>query len=431
MRNNLIPTAIVDKNGKPTTVHRRSSVMPSSAGRLGALKPSLGAHKKTVIKTSKVAYSIENLGYTSPDSFLNRAGLADRTDRHLGQLGGTAKATVPDETLYGFLRVGVSVQEAALLVDLGYPDAESLNADPNIAMQLPGPLVKTYRWGGSQSDDRSIESTVDFLAEGGVPPQKISKALVNNLNDEMLRNNVLPPEQLADLFTRFAYSVSVNEDRGTGSSRLMDAIVEGRMPYSISQKQHGVDRSIASAIHDSLYLSKKRHKESMSDTLRHNLKNDPQLLLHLGQVMSKNYIRGSYQITVDVIKRYGQEAAIEYGPELLDARLSDGTALGVEGAEEAREVLSYLKSAIGDDSKDRYSSRNGNSLDGIGNSYRLYSASLGIPATTVYASDLVEMRRAGVSIEDILPYMKQGLDTTRIIAVVTGNVPKPIATGWL
>ena len=433
MRNNLIPTAIVDKNGKPTTVHKRGGPPAPSAGRLGSLKPSLAPHAKP--PTSKVSYNAENLGHISFgfDSFFKEAGIADAAQKHLDSIGGTGKTVVPDDVLYGFLRVGISAQKAGLLFDMGYSDADSLQNDPVIAQALPGPLVKTTRWGGSEADDRTIENVVDYLAEGGVSPQKISKAIVNNLDDKLLSRNTLPPEQLADLFTRFAYSVSVHEEKGTGSSRLMDAIVEGRMPYSLSEKQHGVERSIASNIHDALYGSEKKLRGSMSDTLRHKLKNDPQLLLRVAQVMSKhkNYIRGRYEKTADTIERHGHEAAIKYSPELLDASMSDGTSLGVEGAEEAQEILSYLKTSIGDVATDKYSSRNGNSLQGAGNDYRLYSNSLGIPMTTVYASDLVEMRRSGVALEDILPYMKQGLDTRRIIAVTVGNVPKSVASGWL
>lgn len=428
MRNNLIPTAIVDKNGKPTTVHKRGAQASPSANRLGALKPSLGTVKKKD-KPSKVSYSLDVI---HSESFFHQTGLTGAAKQQVAKVG-TGTVMVPNDVLYGFLKVGITVQEAGLLVDMGYPNAESLMDDPDLAKGLPGQLVRTRRWGGDQVEDRSIEKVVDFLAEGGVSPQKIAKAVANNLDDSMLVHNVLIPEQLADLFTRFTYNVSKNEEKGTGSSRLFNAIIDGRMPFSVSEKQHGVERPVSSNLHDALYLSDKRNRAKMTDDLRQRLKTDQQLLLRVGQVMSKNrnHIRGGYQQTVDAIDKYGYEAAVEYGPELLDARMSDGTPLGIDGAEEAREMLGYLKKAIGDGSKDQYSVRNGSSLSGTGNSYHLYSAPMGIPATNVYASDLVEMKRSGVAVEDILPYMKQGLDTNRIIAVTTGGVPKSVATGWL
>ena len=110
---------------------------------------------------------MRNTGVTSPDSYFYRAGLSQAAEQHLEKVG-TGTAMVPNDVLYGFLKIGISVHEAGLLSDMGYPDAESLMTDPQLAEALPGTLVRTIRWGGSRAEDRSVENVVDYLAEGGI-----------------------------------------------------------------------------------------------------------------------------------------------------------------------------------------------------------------------------------------------------------------------
>jgi len=140
--------SLLIRTASPRPLHKRGTQASSSTGRLGDLKPSLGPAAKKRNKTFKVVtYSMRNTGVTSPDSYFYRAGLSQAAEQHLEKVG-TGTAMVPNDVLYGFLKIGISVHEAGLLSDMGYPDAESLMTDPQLAEALPGTLVRTIRWGG-------------------------------------------------------------------------------------------------------------------------------------------------------------------------------------------------------------------------------------------------------------------------------------------
>lgn len=428
MNSNLIPTRIVDKNNKITTVHKRNGFPAAGAGKLGSLKPTIKQAPRAAV--SKVPFSTKSgtkMISLGQHSFLARAGLDADAKRLLDSMGGEGSVEMDDELLYEYLRLGIRPSYAAVLHLLSDGDLEKLKADPKFAAALPGDLGTTMRWGGSTITGNEIGGVIDFMSEAGVKPSKISTALSNNLNDERMKDNILAPEQLADLFARFTYSVSKNEKKGTNASRLMDAVMDGRLPYDLIDKGNGVDRTTSSLAVDALYPKTKQHRGYLSDDQRKRLLDDPQMIVDSARVISKHGIHWtkSYATAPKAIDQFGVEACMEYHPEEMLKKRFDGEFIGPEGARAMKEVRGILDAKVmsPDATNRQYINRGEGCILLSGN---------GVRDVEIYTEDIAEIASHGYSAEQIADsILDKRLNSREILAVFSGKTIPTIAEGWL
>jgi hypothetical protein len=429
MRNNLIPTVVVDKNNKVTTVHKRNGAPAPSASKLGSIKPALGTPQpKRKQAVSKVGFSATNttpskLVSFSPESFIGRAGLGKKAAALMKSMGGEGEVEMPNELLYDYLRLGIRPTEAALLHQISGGNLDALRNDPQFAEALPGDLARPRVWGGKNRSEKTVFGVVDFLAGAGIKPQKINAALQNHLNDELLENNVLSPEELTDIFNRFSYSLSTNEDKGTSASRTIDAIVDGRLPYALADRKQNVSRPTVSKILEALYPKTRAERASMDEADRARLAADPDMIMQVAKVLSAhNHWQSSVSSAYTSIQRFGIDASLEHRPAIMISRHSDGTALGPDGARRANEVYEFIKSTLQGNSANI-------SLHATAYSYYDYRNGVRL---TLEAADLSEMIMKGYSPEKIKEMTcDANMDSRRALAIEQGQVLPVVSEGWL
>jgi hypothetical protein len=428
MNNNLTPTRIVDKNNKVTTVHKRNGVQPPGAGKLGSLKPTIKKAPKTAV--SKVTFSLTKSGpkmiTLDPGFFIARAGLAERAERLLSTMGDEGSVEIDDEVLYEYLLLGIKPPVAAVLHLLSNGDLDGLKADPDFVAALPGDLGTTNHWGGGKTTDNDIVRVVDFLSEAGIKPAKISAVLSNNLNDERMKDNVLTPEQLTELFTSHTYSVSKNEDKGTSASRFMDAVLNGRLPYEFGKKGSGIERYVASLASDVLYPKSRQVRAFLSDAQRSKLLDDPELLINSAKVISRHRLmRGAaYATAEEAIELFGMEASMENHPEEMLKKRFDGKLVGPEGARAMKEVKELINAeVIGAGRGMHYLNPEGDHLNLMSN---------GVPDVEIWTEDIAEIASHGYSPEQIADsILNKRLNSRQILAVLSGKTIATVAEGWL
>lgn len=431
-RNNLIPTVVVDKNNKTTTVHKRNGVTAPSASRLGSLKPTLKSGPK--LPTSKVPFSTKKSGASfvhlmnSDRDFIFRAGLFDDATELLTQSGGEGSVVMTNEALYDYLRVGIEPAKAAILHSLDDGGLEAWMESEDFAKALPGDLTSIRVWGGSESpEEHTVSGIVDFFAEGGIKPAKIAAVLRNNLHDGMLEKNALSPEQMHDLFARSTYSVSTNEERGTRASRMMDGIIEGRLPFDLIGKDSGVGLPTAATIHDLLYPRTRAEEKLMSEDQRRELLENPDMLISAGRVMTKHGSRISHTLPKihDAVKTFGEKACLENDPTTMIARHADGSYLGPEGAQRAGEVFKYISERFSASASPKpriYSN---------GEHYTMMSPDMQ-KSIDITPEDMSDMVRLGMSHKEIMDATyKENRSSWTALALRSGSIAAPIVEGWL
>jgi hypothetical protein len=224
----LIPTPIVDKNGRQTTVHRKSANKPSSSA-LNSSKPVI----------SQATSAPNDPVHTIRGKPLHGASLAVtllsddpdeqyRLTRCTGEHEWRKSVEVPNSVLYGYLRMGADIQDAAALYGLGVmPD--DLPNHPKLAVHVPGRLG---RLDGTEAfyviQNRKVISRFEAA---GFPAVDVEKAVANKVQDWFLDKG-LDESQLLTLFSKKKYQSVV----GTGNKandRVVNAFVRGNLPLTV------------------------------------------------------------------------------------------------------------------------------------------------------------------------------------------------------
>lgn len=429
MFSSRIPTVITDINGKTTTVHKRAAPVSKSASSLTGIKPTVAPSQKrkpAVNPNKKVMVEWQSLAWgnkavdTGTESFLHRAGLAEQVKR-IHQKTRSGKQDIELWELYEFLRNGISPSEGAMLHVLGI-GADRLSTDPSFRNALPGNLSRIVKKG--RNETVSVTSVVDLMQEHGVNPKKAAAILANGLNDEHYENTVLEPKELLDLFDRFKYQHSVNAEKSTVSSNTLDAVMDGRLPFGMVDKANGIDRPTASMALNLLYPESDKHAGVLSDAHRQELLRNPDLVVQVAAVMSKRRIKNNdaFSQTADAIKTYGYENCMEFDPGLMNATLSDGSVVGPDGARQVDEFLNYFNTSGNVRIRNNYRNK------GVTGELVSPPAYKGI---VINYADLVELRRAGASNEDMNDLFERGLDPQQAMAVVNKETITAVAEGWL
>lgn len=231
MKNTLIPTAIVDKNGVAST--RNKKVAGESAGNasLSGIRPAFG-----MAQTREVVHSIKGKALKTDSPLLDflpkQEAKKDEWDepepvKHpaLGKA-----VDVPDDVLYEFLRLGIDANDAAGFTALGLsPDA--VGDDPRFNERLRSNLNKVHKSHTVYTVHKG-EAT-DRMQEAGVSAVVASRVLSNGLQDEHL-NRALNDEQIVELFSKWKFrgAYELHKTSSVRSDEIIESMLDGALPFA-------------------------------------------------------------------------------------------------------------------------------------------------------------------------------------------------------
>lgn len=433
MRNQLTPTTITDKNGKITTVHRRDVTSGKTAAVLTGIKPSVAPSSSVSSsghdsKPVKVKWKISPASMPMMEgSFLDRVGLIDEVKqaevKHKGH-------EMTQGEVFDFMKLGISFHEAAALHQIGGSLSNWLD-EPSFQNALPGNharvFVKDEGWRPVELDE-----TIELLKRENVPFSRASKIIKNGLCDELLRRSVLEPNDLFDLFVRFSYQPSINPDVSTNSTAVVDALNEGLLPRELI-KDTAADKSTMANTINTLYPPEKNSTASpqspyeINESVRAELIADPHKLVQAILVMS-NYssLSGegrlrSLTTAVEAINAYGLDACIEHNPKMLMHRLSDGTTMGPERTQAAKETSLALVEMMPENSW--FS----NYFTTTGMESRIDDQ----PVPVDYA-DIAELHLMGMSDQEVFDRtLAISMESYKAVAIARNTVTPAVSSGWL
>lgn len=231
---NLNPTRIVDKNGKLTTVHKRTEMPSASSASLAAAKPTLGGAgaKKTrpAIKATKVKASSVNRFHE--DSLIaNNASSYEVNDLEHGHGEYSWRKEdmeIPTDRLYEYMRRGIDMTDASVCEGLGITPELLEDYHPD---DIPGRLGRVKQRG--QFHRVYNQQVINAMEQAGVTPAKAYKALENGLQDGHMKH--LSIEQLVPLFSKWRYYGVQGTLPDQNSSRLLDAVTSDQIPVELTE----------------------------------------------------------------------------------------------------------------------------------------------------------------------------------------------------
>ena len=438
MRNHLIPTAVTDKNGKLTTVHKNVGKSATSSTALASVKPTLGgtvstkktAERKPVnIKWSAGDRYSSSTVYVTQNGFLKRSGIADAYIS-TGKFASDQSTKLSWEDAYEYLRLGFNLKEAALLETI--KPREQWMRDEKFTAELPADNARRATKSGVRLLPQ--DKTIDLMKGEGVTPQKASKLLASGLCDDHLERSVLAPHEMFSLFERFTYQPSIDPDKDTNAAMTMDALNEGKLPFELAASTEA-DRSSMTAVLNELYppTSKRRSARMIDHGLsaqeREEAIRNPEKISQLVFIASKyksgrdriNDLSSAYR----AMEKFGFEACLQHHPHLVSHKLASGEHVGREGALRVQEFKDELGRWM---------------TDGPGS--ELGKVHVGALVSTAFLNnngsveidsrDVAEMQEIGMANSQIIDILiKDRFDSGRALAVAQGKVRPAISEGWL
>jgi hypothetical protein len=371
--NNLIPTPIVDKNGKQTTVHKSLGNTPAATGALSAARPSLIASKKKERPTT-LEWNTRQLPLD--EGLLWEMGISEHR-------GTTRFTEITLSELIGYLGHGATYHEAAYLNRIkGLEEWERDERFQRAAERCPN----------------QFDNVIAAIESRKMKPNEIFKLLENGVTDALLESSTLTEDQTLNVFSRFKYSHHTASKTSNEIPAMIDALLDGTLPYGVFDG--GYEKASVTKMCKELFGNPGK-KSEFTEAEREEIRSSPEtieLLLALTDHHNKNRhendVYGAYRAfgeTYRAVKQFGKKAVSEFHPQLLQGKLSDGSVMGVEGARTARGFVQYCEdktpfelnqyavtSLTARDQRDAYGRSSGSRF-------------------TVELTEVVEMSRAGVT----------------------------------
>jgi len=222
----LIPTPVVDKNGRLTTVHKRAGKQPAST--LGAIKPVLNAPHEATEQTHVVKGTALHPQSLALRLFSDDEPQQYRLTRSSDEYEWRKQVEVSDSDLYSYLRLGVDAVDAATLHGLGItPD--SLPDHPELGVHLPGRLGRFE--GKKAYQCISNSKVIDRFQAVGITAIEAERAVMNHVQNEFLDKS-LDEHQLLQLFSRKKYHAASWTGRRV-SDRVINCFIRGYLPLTV------------------------------------------------------------------------------------------------------------------------------------------------------------------------------------------------------
>lgn len=342
MHSNLTPTPIVDVNGKPTTVHKKTAAVSPSSAALATVRPALASAKKKQEKGVRVEYMMTQM--PANEGLLWEMGTGLGTHKYglgvdpdgfrSGSGGGSSILTMSE--MFRYMRHGATFHEAARLSRFKNIDEWEQDED----FQRASALCHT-----------KFEKTIDLVESKDMKIGDAFKLLGNGISDELLERSILTEEQTLSIFKRFKYTHFTASKTANETPAMVNALLDGRLPYAVFDG--GYDKINVTKMCKELFGSTNKKVELTEDERNDLLSNPETITLVLDLIASQKQIN-SYEdpfrntgLTYRAFKHFGEEAVRRFRPEILLSERRDGSLMGLDGAVTAYTFMDYCSSEAG------------------------------------------------------------------------------------
>lgn len=227
----LVPTPIVDVNGRLTTVHKRAEEVPKAHSALAGVKPSLGAAAGSKMHTIKP----RNLPALSDAIRLGKVMGAFDSEADIDNFRSSSNrvpVTMSDDEIYDALRCGIQMQDMAALKQLGLT-AEAIVERTSEHLIVGGSLTMISGRGNVVRRTK-IQGTLDRLQASGTSALEADKLMGNGLQDGHF-DRALNDDQVKELFSkwRFRSEAESYEHDHVEQDDIIDGFLSGRLPFEV------------------------------------------------------------------------------------------------------------------------------------------------------------------------------------------------------
>lgn len=226
----LIPTAIVDVNGRQTTVHKRAEEASKAHGTLAGVKPSLGVKDAGsdvhTIKPKKLPAFADAVRI---GRLMGALSTEDEVES-FRESSGRSPVQMSDEEIYDALRCGIPMQDTAALKNLGITPDDVMERTKDAFMV--GGALNMVSGRNNRVHRTSIKGTLDRLQASGMPAPEADKLMLNGLQDGHF-GRALNESQLQELFSkwRFRSEAESYEHGPVEQDDVIDGFISGRIPF--------------------------------------------------------------------------------------------------------------------------------------------------------------------------------------------------------
>jgi len=425
MSRQLIPTAIVDVNGRLTTVHKRAEGTSRGNSALGNVKPSLGVTVSDMhtIKPKKLPVLSDSVRLAQ----LFGALITNEEIEAFVSPTGRSTVQMSDDEIYDGLRKGFTIQDAAALKSIGISLDEIMERTKDSYVQGGSLDIAVGRKGIRYRTE--ISGALERLQASGTSPAEAEKMIINGLQDGHL-DRALNDDQIKELFSkwRFRSAVQAYEHGPVELDDVIDGFVSGRLPFDLINHKMANLKNSESELYD-LY-ERKFNRDGRSlytpDAELAERLSDPDYRVRLVD-KAATAMPGEYRplVALDkLVQGHGMEVL-----ELNDPRMAAMTIYvspgvnrecGVEAAKYVERVLDLAKEETGGDL--------------WGSSSKRHESQGAVQANGVYLRnwELLDLYERGVPAEESYDLLvKHKLSREQIIVARETGVGSTLASGVL
>lgn len=408
----LIPTRVVDKNGRATTVHKRSGSSAVQNKTLSAAKPALGGAQKCTKVDKKFSHKVD-AGFTT-----SRFGIVLNEMR-------PEMALDPNSILDEKNTVNVSSREVYSLARYGFAPRDCIyfahfNVTPEEAFSVKARLAVM----GHETSGKFREKPwMDAMLDADIDHGDLLKAYGNGLSQHDLEE--MPPENAPDTIAAYGY-------KGFSKTTLARKVRDGQVSWE-DIKLIGVARATKYewTISNVMDRSTKDYPHAVSYATLSEIIKDAEKKPRTS-LESKNMEKTENLISYHA--RYygmvGERFWELHMPEVLDnlGRMPSAKDDLSGYAVYCDEVIHRVRSSPGI-AEAVINANDGRGRNSPGGSYAGQYEDQRDPFWNFHT--LVEYRDAGLSIDESVYALSKGLTPERAQGVLQEGIPLSVNEGWL
>lgn len=229
----LIPTPIVDVNGRLTTVHKRAEEASKANSALSGIRPSLGTPSKTADKVNVV--KPKKLPQLSDAVRLGKLLGALTTEDEIESFtlsSSRSPVQMTDSEVFYALRKGITMQDAAALKTLGITTDDVIEKTKE-HFTVGGSLSKV-KGRGHTSYTTKLDGAVDRLEAAGVSAIEADKLISNGLQEGHF-NRALDEAKVLEVFSKWRYRSEADsyEHGHVEQDDVIEGFLSGRLPFDL------------------------------------------------------------------------------------------------------------------------------------------------------------------------------------------------------
>lgn len=401
----LIPTRVVDKNGRATTVHKRSGSSAVQNKKLSSANPSLGSAQKRSKIDAPFTYEVEQ-GFTN------------------SLFGSTLNGMKPELALNDKSRIKVSSRQVYSLARYGFATRDCIymahfKLTPEEAFSFSAKLAAT----GQRTGRFHERPWIDAMLAADMDHFDLLKAYDNGLTQHDL--DEMPPENAPDVITAYGY-------KGFSKTKLAEKVRDGKIAWS-DIKLMGVSRAT-------------KHEWTIVHAMDRNIKGGEQnmTLPILNEIIRdaekrpRNTLDSSSPLKPEVLIERHTECYLAVGDKFWDLHMPeviDPLGRIVEAKKDLSgyagycdDVIHRVRSSAGL-AESVISANGGKSKSYVAGSYPGQYGEQRDPVWNF--ATLVMYRDAGLSVDECVYALSKGLHPDRAQGVLREGVPLAVNDGWL